>query len=271
MVPIVFVFHADIAHESLALQFRQDRSHVGLAGSKWHIMLAGAHCRSFLPVHADDMSLENPETFDDIEIAGLPVTDVGTRPDAHVMVLDQGHNVVGVPNLVVRVIFPARMIMVAYPDIIFLHQFVDQVDGFGRLSGHRIEVHFLGELKNLASIGFIVGNSDDAIIHRLDPVLRQLGLDRGNDFVAGVMVPLHVALIGAERLTGEKLNHLGTRLSRLFDGLEDGKTIEAVGLAPDRKSADPIFIRDRRSVDYREIGDADGNGRHGKEWTQFHG
>jgi hypothetical protein len=87
-------------------------------------------------------------------------------------------------------------------------------------------------------------------------VLRELGLHLGDDFLAGIVVPLHAALVGAEGLAGKNSMTLLPVCSVFSMASKTVKRLKLYAWAADGDAADAVLRRDG--------GGAEGEGGQGR-------
>ncbi len=171
---------------------------------------------------------------------------IGAGSESRVPILDQFGDVIRIPDLVVRVIGTARVVVECDADVVFLRQFLKDVDGIDRFGRNRPHSHCLGELEHLPSLILIGRDTDHSVVDGNQSMFIELRLQLGDDFLGLVVSDLEVAFVRAESLAGIKLNDLATGLGGLLDRLERREAVERVGLAANGKATDLGIIRDLR-------------------------
>src|SRR5689334_1252424 len=125
--PLRLVFDGDVALEALLFKLVEagrnfaDTRAVGRVGAR-------AEGHLVLHVAADDAALEHAQAIDRVQPARLPVASVRARADAGVAVFRHGDDIVRIPNLVVRLVRLARVIVNAHSDVELLHEGLDDVE-----------------------------------------------------------------------------------------------------------------------------------------------
>ena len=243
VIPVIFVFDTDIAIELLVFELLEHGSDIGDARAENDIMLPGSERGTILHMHANNTAGENLHAVEGHHAGGLPMPNVRAGANARITVFHEFSDEFRVPDFIVGIRCIPAMLMVADPDVVFLHQFVDRVDGIDGFRGDSVEFHLLSELKNFAGASFVLGDTHHTVIHRTHFVLGQLLFDLGHHLVAGVMVPFRAGHVGGNALSREELDHLAASLFGLFDGFEDSEAIEGVGLGANGKPTDLGILR----------------------------
>ena len=144
------------------------------------------------------------------------------------------------------------MIVEADLDVVLLHQRLEGIDRIDRLGIDDAQAHGLGKLENLARAGLVLRDADHAVRDGDEVVLLQLGLHLFDHLGRGVVVPLHVRLLGRELLAGVELDDFAADRLGLLDRLEDAVAIERVSLAADGEAAGFGGIREVGSAARRD-------------------
>src|ERR1043166_1021033 len=104
------------------------------------------------------------------------MADVGADAETGVMILDEREDVVGVPQFVVRFGSAPGVAMNPGCDVVFLDEFVDQIDLIGGgFNGDGANTELFREVEDAAGSGFVAGNSHDAEIYDKQSVLPGFG------------------------------------------------------------------------------------------------
>src|SRR5882762_9758225 len=163
MIPIIFIFDRYVAFESLALQFAQDALYVRNASAKNGIGQRFADLGSFFEVATDNAPVQNLEGIQRFDVGGCPMAGISAGPNTGIAILDDRKDIVGVPDLVARVIGAASVLMNADGNIELFDQLLNNIEVLHGFGGDAVKSEFLGELKNFAPFGLIL-SADHAII-----------------------------------------------------------------------------------------------------------
>src|SRR5438874_1318427 len=166
---------------------------------------------------------------------------IRARADSLVTIFDHRKNIIRVPNLVVRIVAPAAMLVNAHPDIEFLDELFDHIELVHALGRDTIKSQLLRELKNLTPFLFI-RRAHDSVVDGDNMVLRQFVLHLLDHVIRRVMIPFHIRFLGAELLAGIEFDGFSSRLRRFLNSFENAEAIERVCLASKPKTADLCFV-----------------------------
>ena len=163
------------------------------------------------------------------------------------------------------------MVVEADFDVVFLGEFFESIDGVERLGGDAVEVEFFGDVKKLASGGFVFWDVHHAEVDGGDVVLFQVGDDCFDFIVWEVFAECEVAVFAAEFLAFVNLQASCSGGCCHFDGLEKGEFFKRPALQGNREAG----LGEGGGGDWRAIRakgeQCGGGGDHGEKGAAFHG
>ena len=128
-----------------------------------------------------------------------------------------------------------------------LHQRLNDVLFLVVLGRNRIEAKLLANFENLPPLSFVLA-ANDAVVHRLDAVLFELGMNFGNDLVASVVVmEISLAILG-EFLARKEFDDLAASLRALLDSFESREESESISLRANGESVLFVCFRNRFGI-----------------------
>lgn len=243
VIPQGFELDREVALEALALQLGETAGDVANAGAEGNAGGVAADGATVLDVRGKDPAFKDLQTIDRLDAGSGPVTEVGAGADAGIAVFHQLGDVVRVPDFVVGILILARVAVVGDADVVFLDQFLDDVNGVGRFGGDAVELHLLGEFEDLAGFGFVVGDADDTEVDGADLVFGQV-LFQGFDLIFAHAGADFALVIAGNLLAREDLDDLAAGFGIFLNRFIAAEAVEGPCLGADGEAALAIFVAD---------------------------
>jgi len=221
---VVFVLDAEGAPEALAFEFGHRAFDIGDPSAPGHVVCAGALLGEVFEMEADDSALEFLEALDRVEAGANPMAGVGAGPEQRAAALDGLEDGVGIP-----VVGRLGMVMDGDFDVVVLAEFLDHIQGlrFG-FRDQGVNAPLFGEVEDLAALGLVRGELDDADVDELDAGGRS-PFENGLHVLVGE-VNRSGLVLAVEVHTAGKAQVLQAEGGGLIDGLSNGEFLEGIGM-----------------------------------------